>query len=256
MRGLLKALWACGIILWHLFAASLGKLWIRDPARLRAYYLRQVHLHARWLVRALALEINVEGRENLRPGQNYLFVGNHLSYLDAIVIPAQLPTAFVTSIEMREVPLLGLLTELGGCLYVERRSKENIHREISGITEALQEGFNVVVFPEATSTDGSQVRPFKRPLFAAAPQSLRPVLPLVIEYERLDGEPVTRANRDALCWYGDMGFGGHFFRLALRKRVEIRLTFLPEIPVTAGTGRDKLMEEAFARISSRYRPIA
>jgi 1-acyl-sn-glycerol-3-phosphate acyltransferase len=112
-----------------------------------------------------------------------------------------------------------------------------------------------VVFPEATSTDGEHVKPFKRPLFAAAAKAVVPVLPVVIQYEEIDGRPVTRANRDYLCWYGDMGFGGHFIKLAMRKKIRIRIKVLPEIPVTPDSTRDILMEEAHQRIVAHYRPI-
>jgi 1-acyl-sn-glycerol-3-phosphate acyltransferase len=255
MIGLFKAFWAGGAIAWHILFTLVGRIFISDPVKLRRFYVNSVARHTRWIAKALDVTLVVEGSENARPGQNYFIVGNHLSYLDGVLIPTFLPTTFVTSIEMRQVPVLGLITELGGCLYVERRSKDNIHSEISGIAEALRQGFNVVIFPEATSTNGEQVRPFKRPLFAAAAQALVPVLPLVIQYESIDGEPVTRNNRDYLCWYGDMGFGGHFLKLAMRKNIRIRIKVLPEIPVTAASTRDTLMEEAYQRVLAQYRPI-
>lgn len=255
MRGLIKTVWAIGIISWHLFTSYLVHLFVRDPRRRRRIFLALVHRRALWLAKAVSLEIELVGAENRRPGQNYLIVANHLSYLDAIIFSSLGPAAFVTSIEMKNTPVLGTITDLGGCLYVERRSKENIHKEVAEVSAALKEGFNVVVFPEATSTNGEQVKQFKRPLFLAAVDSGKPVLPMVVEYAFLDGEPVTRANRDILCWYGDMTFGGHFVRLASRRSIKVRLKILPEIPVTAGATRDTLMEESYAKVVSNYRPI-
>lgn len=256
MRALYKAPWATSIILWHIFSSWVVRLFARDPLRLRAFFLRQVHRRARQMARAIDLELVVEGRENMKPGHNYLMVGNHLSYLDAVIVASLAPVAFVTSMEMRAVPVLGLITELGGCLYVDRKSKTNIHNEISGMVEALRQGFHVVIFPEATSTNGSKVLGFKRPLFAAALHARKNVLPIVIQYEELDGAPVTAANRDALCWYGDMGFGPHFLKLTSHRSLKVRLKILPEIPVTEATERDRLMEESFAVVSGHYRPIA
>lgn len=255
MTAAFKIFWAGGVIGWHLLYTSVGRLFINDPVRLRRFYVNAVSRHSWWLACALDIQLTVEQPENARAGQNYLIVGNHMSYLDGVIMSMFRPTSYVTSIEMREAPLLGLITELGGCLYVERRNKENIHNEISGLAEALKAGFNVVVFPEATSTNGEAVKPFKRPLFAAAAKAVVPVLPVVIQYDEMDGAPVTRANRDYLCWYGDMSFGPHFVKLAMRKNIRIRIKVLPEIPVTPDSTRDILMEEAYQRIMAQYRPI-
>lgn len=255
MRNSFKAIWAVSVILWHIVQGIvMGKL-IRDPVKRRAFYLNSVHRHALWAAKALNLEIEFHGRENMRPGQNYFIVANHMSYLDAILLGTVAPTAFVSSVEMRNTPVLGTVMVTGGCLFVERRSKNNIQGEIGQIEEALKQGFNVGIFPEATSTDGAAVKQFKRPLYTAAVRAKVPVLPLVIQYESLDGVPVTAANRDALCWYGDMGFAPHFFGLMRFRRVKVGITFLPEIPVTASDTRDTLMDQSYAKISGHYRPI-
>ena len=255
MRRLFKIIALPAILIWHIISGFILFPFLRDPWRRRRFFVGATARHSRWSMRGLGIRMPVDGRVNARPGQNYLIVANHMSYLDAILVAAWRPAAFVTSMEMKKTPFLGQLTDMGGCLYVERRSKENIQNEIGEIEEALKRGFDVVVFPEATSTDGSALRNFKRPLFAAAVRAGVPVLPVVIEYEYIDGKPVTAANRDALCWYGDMDFASHFFKLMRHRRIDVRLTALPEIPVTKDSTRDTLMEQAFQAISGRYRPI-
>ena len=206
-------------------------------------------------MKALDVELEITGEEHARTSPNFMIVANHMSYLDGVIMAAFRQGAFVTSMEMRAAPVLGIITELGGCLYVERRSKENIHNEISEIEEALKTGFNVIIFPEATSTNGAKVLPFKRPLFAAAAKAQVPVLPVVIEYESIDGVPVTAGNRDTLCWYGKMDFAPHFLQLTRHRRIRVRLKVLPPISVGPGATRDALMDEAYLRISSHYQPI-
>lgn len=243
------------ILLWHALSGFAALPFFRDTWRRRRHFVAATARHSRWSMKAYGFRTTVDGAENARPGQNYLIVANHMSYLDVLVLASFRPSAFVTSMEMKHTPVLGQLTDMGGCLYVERRSKENIQNEIGDIEEALKRGFNVVVFPEATSTDGSALRNFKRPLFAAALRAGVPVLPVVLEYETLDGEPVTSANRDALCWYGDMDFASHFFGLMRHREIGVRLTVLPEIPIRAEDSRDTLMEQAYTKISGRFRPI-
>ena len=96
---------------------------------------------------------------------NYLIVSNHLSYLDVLAMISVLNTRFVTSMEVKHAAGLGWITDQAGCLYVERRSRKNLKTEINEISKALEGGFYVVVFPEATSTNGDGVLRFKRPLF-------------------------------------------------------------------------------------------
>jgi len=243
------------ILVWHILSGFVLLPFLRDPWRRRRHFVKATARHSRWSMHNFGVRMPVDGEENLRPGQNYLIVANHMSYLDAILLASWRPAAFVTSMEMKNTPFLGQLTDMGGCLYVERRSKENIHNEIGEIEEALKRGFDVVVFPEATSTNGAALRNFKRPLFAAAQRAGVPVLPVVIEYETLDGAPVTAANRDAICWYGDMDFASHFFGLMRYREIGVRVTVLPEIPIEAHSSRDTLMDQAFKQISGRYRPI-
>jgi len=255
MRVLYAAPLAVGIIAWHIVTSWMVRLLLRDPIRLRKYLLQTVALHGRWLLRVLDVEIIVENDSNAQLEKNYFIVANHMSYLDAPILASFRPGAFVTSMEMRAVPVLGLITELGGCLYVERRSREKIHNEISSIEAALKQGFNVIVFPEATSTNGEKVLQFKRPLFAAAAKAGTSVLPIVIQYESINGTPVTVANRDSLCWYGDMSFGPHFIGLLKQRKIKVRIKILPEIPVTENSSRDTLMDASFALVTKNYQPI-
>jgi 1-acyl-sn-glycerol-3-phosphate acyltransferase len=250
-----RSLFCFAVIGWHISSSWILRLFIKDQNKLRYTFLKGVSSKSKLVAKILRLDIQIENPQNARPNQNYLIVANHLSYLDAILMTNFRETSFVTSMEIRSTPVLGIITELGGCLYVERRSRENIHLEIAEIENALKAGFNVTVFPEATSTNGEKVLPFKRPLFLAALRAKVPVLPIVIQYESIDDEAVTKENRDALCWYGDMGFGKHFLKLNTFRKIKMKLKILPEISIKEDSTRDTLMEEAFQKISQEYVPI-
>lgn len=234
--------------------ALIGRLFVDVPDR-RRFYVNHVHKHCNSVLKIMGVETIVEGLENLKTDKNYFIVCNHMSYLDALIMAAIRPLCFVTSIEMKETPGLGLLTEVGGCLYVERRTRENIHGEIGQITKALNDGFDVVVFPEATSSNGSKILPFKRALLAGAVQAEKPILPMVLQYEEIDGKKVDSTNRDSLCWYGDMEFTPHFVAMMKHKKIRIRVSILPEIPVTKESTRDILVVQAQEAIVQKYKPI-
>ncbi|NQZ01522.1 MAG: 1-acyl-sn-glycerol-3-phosphate acyltransferase [Bdellovibrionales bacterium] len=175
-------------------------------------------------MKLLGFEVIQDG-EVLDESEARLYVGNHLSYTDILAYSSFLPTCFVTSQEIRETPVLGYLCDVAGCLFVERRSRENLRKEVAQISEGLENGCNVVVYPEATSTNGDEVLRFKRPLFGSALYAGKKVQPFTINYETVDGEPVSPKNRDYLFWYGDMDFVPHLWELCGRDSVRVRLTF-------------------------------
>lgn len=176
-------------------------------------------------------------------------VSNHLSYLDILVLCSQFPSTFVTSVEIREIPVLGLITKLGGCLYVERRNKTNLSNEIKELTMALQKNIPVAVFPEATSTNAESVLRFKRPLFQASLDSQVPVSPICINYLKIDGKLFDVSNRDSVCWYGDMGFLPHLWELMGKRSVLVELRLLNEIPAAEPV---LLAEESHRRIQQSF----
>jgi 1-acyl-sn-glycerol-3-phosphate acyltransferase len=164
---------------------------------------------------------NTIPEKNSKTGR--LIVSNHLSYLDALIMQAQNPSCFVTSIEMKKTPFLGQICEAGGCLYVERRSRENLDREIEDVTKALESGLDVVIFPEGTSTNGDSVQRFKRPLFKAALNSGAEILPQTINYRFLNNYAVSSENRDNLFWYGDMSFLPHLLKIMSLDKVTVEV---------------------------------
>ena len=68
-----------------------------------------------------------------------LIVSNHLSYIDIMLLSSQVPSSFVTSIEMKNTPVLGQITTLAGCLFVERRNKKKIKKVLNKLKKAKYE---------------------------------------------------------------------------------------------------------------------
>lgn len=203
----------------------------------------------------LNVKVTYKGLENYAAVPNALFVCNHLSYMDVLVIHAKVPACFVTSREIRETPVLGQVCYVAGCLFVERRNKNNVHNEVSEISEGLRQGLNVAIFPEATSTNGEKILRFRRPLYVAALDSQTPVLPICLNYHTVGGKPIDSVLRDKIFWYGDMDFVAHLWTLAGSGGVLADLIFLP--PVIPGPDDDATMlaERSQKAVESVFRPV-
>lgn len=187
--------------------------------------------------------------------QNYLIVSNHLSYLDVLVLASCFPGCYVTSQEVREMSFLGTVTTLAGCLFVERRSRANLSKEISEITAALDYGLNVVIFPEGTSTNGESVLRFRQPLFQAAIDSGKKVLPVSITYKQINRSPVTLRNRDRIFWYDDMTFPDHFMGLAGIDHLEVSVAVSYPINAISAETCAVLSTLAHAAVRKTYEPV-
>ncbi len=142
-----------------------------------------------------------------------LFVANHVSYLDIIVLGSCLNGSFVAKSEVARWPFFGSLAKLSKTVFVERRRlKAGQGRD--DLAKRLSEGQNLILFPEGTSSDGTRVLPFRSSLFAVGVAHADPPLlvqPISITYTGLDGMPLERCFRPFYAWYGDMELAGHLW---------------------------------------------
>jgi lyso-ornithine lipid O-acyltransferase len=206
-------------------AAAVVRLWIliwrpRDPWRILAHMTRRFVAVLRAII---GIKITVQGDLDILDLQGALITANHLGYLDGFVLGSLFPVIFVTKGEVRRWPIIGLWTALCGCVYIDRQRKGKITRAVEEIVERLNQKASILIFPEGTSTNGEHLMPFQTAPFAAPLRAHAPVVPLTITYRRIDGAPVSPANRDKVYWYGDMAFMPHFWGVMALKKIEVAI---------------------------------
>lgn len=221
-RALARAILLCGIIalgLTRRFAGTGHSL----PAK-----CRWMQWMSRRFLALLKCEVCVSG---VVPSDG-LIVSNHLGYLDILVIGSVCPAVFVAKSDVREWPVFGLLAALSGTIFVQRRAGTTVRDQLDTITGPLQQGFPVVLFPEGTSSDGTDVLPFRSSLLESAFLTSRAITPAAISYEA-EGD----VGRE-VCYWGDMVFAPHLLNLLGKKSLRARLHFAPSRP-PAGTRKDQ-----------------
>ncbi len=188
----------------------------------------------RRLCRILGLRLAVAG--SLAPG--ILLVANHISWLDIPVLGAQGDVAFLSKAEIRAWPLIGWMAEVLGTLFIHRGANQarGIAEQIASRARA---GRVVVIFPEATTADGSRLRPFHPRLFAAAQESGAWLQPVALRYGKPD-----RLDRIA-PFIGDDHPLPHLLRVLRNPGIRVQVQFLPPL-ASAGLDR-KGMAEACRR---------
>ena len=143
-----------------------------------------------------------------------LFVGNHVSWADIVAIGSVLPVAFVAKREVRKWPLVGVTAEMQRTVFVDRQRRHQAAEAVMQILDRLKRRTPVVLFAEATSSDGNRVLPFRSALLGAvkiAPVGSNPILiqPMAIAWTAQQGIPMGRQHRPLAAWYGDLDFMPH-----------------------------------------------
>ena len=98
-----------------------------------------------WL---LFLPVKVTGKENIKPGQSYIFVANHQSMLDVWIVYGWLPVVFkwLMKAELRKVPFVGSACKAAGHVFVDRSSPMAAQRSLKEVEKVLTNGVCTVIF--------------------------------------------------------------------------------------------------------------
>lgn len=156
---------------------------------------------------------------------------------------------------MRNTPGLGQLCEIAGCTYVDRVNRMKIQDELKDLVTVLKKGFRVVLYAEATASNGEQVLPFKKTLLTAAGLAEVPIRPFVFNFRQVNGEPVQFHHRDALCWYGDIPFLTSIWRSLQLETVTCEIEFLPLLSIKPEDDRTAVSQKLHGMVSEKYVPF-
>ncbi len=186
---------------------------------------------SRWNAFVLGITVNLVNGNLIKEKQNYFIIGNHLSYLDIILVGSKQPSIFVAKKEVKYWPLLGQLAWLGGSIFVDRSKKGPAANKpyITQIAQYLKQGLTIQVFPEGTSSNGESVLPFKKGIFSSPILAEIPILPITIRYTSVNREPFSPANRDLVTWHSDMTFVDHFWGVLNLKGFEVDIIINPPL---------------------------
>lgn len=190
-----------------------------DPARWRARVLRGWARGTAWL---LGMRIEVRGAP---PGAPFFLVTNHLGYVDVLVLASQTPCAFIAKAEIARWPVFGALCRSVNTVFIQRQSKRDIPSVVEQIDGVLRREVGVVLFPEATSSMGAEVLPFRPSLLESAARARLPVSYAALTYRTSPDAPPAHLS---VCWWGDMTFGRHLLSLLGVRRIDARVTFGPD----------------------------
>jgi 1-acyl-sn-glycerol-3-phosphate acyltransferase len=189
-----------------------------------------------WAGHASGMRVRVEGTPLAR---DVLFLANHLSWLDILVLAGASGTAFVAKDDVARWPVIGWLARLNATVFIARTARAGVKGQADALRAALASGQPVALFPEGTTEGGTDILPFRASLLA----SLFPPL------EQVKAQPVAIDYGEAahdLAWIGDETAPANARRvLSRRGTATVTLRFLE--PVDPATVHDRKHLAAAAR---------
>jgi 1-acyl-sn-glycerol-3-phosphate acyltransferase len=128
------------------------------------------------------IQIEVKGREHIKSGQNYIFLANHQSYCDppALVLAIPLDVRLILKKELRKLPIIGFILQLGGFVFVDREDRKQAIEAMKQAVRQLINKESFLIYPEGTRTRTGKMGPFKKGPFTLAIESEVPVLPISV----------------------------------------------------------------------------
>jgi len=232
-------------VAWPLLGHCLGvgaKYLAKDPVIRKQKIIRHMHSGARKILRALGVESQLLGQ--IPTSGPYLICANHISYLDPLLITAHFPSQGITSTDTRLDGLVGSLIGWLECPLVSRKIGSQLIQEMYSAKNYLMQGSSLQFYPEATSTDGTKLLPFRPSFFQLALETQVPVLPLTINFKSIEGQPIDASNRDLVYYYGNTKFFPHLKNLLRIEHIFIEIICHPLLNPRDYTHRREMSKQA------------
>ena len=235
------------LLLWHLGINLPVVMLLMSPLTggLDAGGMRLDHRLVRWwswmLMKVFGITVRSVGQA--LPGAT-MFVANHVSWVDIVVLHSQRMMGFVAKKEIEGWPLVGWMAGRADTIFHQRGSQESLGGVMTQMAERLRDGHSVGAFPEGGTRGGRELGPFHARIFTAAVEAVAPVQPVALRY----GEGGIEQTRIA---FGPReNFVQNFLRLLGDPATVAEVVFLEPIQPGDAEGRRRIADTARARIAA------
>ena len=164
-----------------------------------------------------------------------LYVCNHRSFADPIVLCKYLKAFVIAKAEVMNYPIINKGAELTGVIWVDRQDQHSRNHTRSKMVETIQEGYNILVYPEGTVGKDKQTLPFRKGTFKEAALNNITVIPVAIE---------LKSKKD--LWLIEKFLPQYFYQFS-KWQTEVKLTFGNKLNSVTG---EELHEQAYHWINS------
>lgn len=129
------------------------------------------------------LDIRATGQEHLWSSRPAVFLFNHQSSTDALIISRLLRQDFtgIAKMEMKSHPVVGPVLQAMDTVFIDRQNHDEAIEALKPAVENLKNGTSFAIAPEGQRSLGYRLGPFKKGAFHIAIQAGVPIVPIVIQ---------------------------------------------------------------------------
>ena len=115
------------------------------------------------IAKAMKMKVVVHGIENIPANKPCIFMANHSSLIDILVMTIAVPVHFnfMAKKELFWVPFIGLQMVFGGDFLIDRNNPKKAKACLKKVEKRLKKGWNMLIFPEGTRSVNGDLLPFK-----------------------------------------------------------------------------------------------
>lgn len=182
---------------------------------------------SRWSTSLLAvmnIRVVVKGSPPGPDVASTMFVANHISWADIHALNTVRAVRFIAKSEVRGWPIFGWFAQKSNTLFIDRSKKQDAGRIVETVTASLAAGDCLCYFPEGTTTDGRELKPFKGSIMQAAINTGSMIWPFTVRYPNPDGSANTE-----MAYFGDMSLVDSIFLVLAQRNPVVELEFLTPI---------------------------
>jgi putative phosphoserine phosphatase/1-acylglycerol-3-phosphate O-acyltransferase len=134
------------------------------------------------LLATCGVHLNVIGKENLTAQRPAVFIFNHRNQVDPIISGALVKDNWVGvgKKELERDPIMGTMGKLLDGVFIDRDDPASAVETLHAVEERARNGLSIVIAPEGTRLDTTEVGPFKKGPFRMAMAVGIPIIPIVI----------------------------------------------------------------------------
>lgn len=146
----------------------------------------RIHKIARLWAKILLLmsntKVEVIGARNITMGKPQIFMANHQSDFDILIVLAHVPGQFrwLAKKELFRIPIFGQAMRAAGYIEIDRYNHEKAIQDLEEAAKRIKDGKSVMSFPEGSRSRNRGIQPFKQGIFHLAIKSGVPVVPVSI----------------------------------------------------------------------------
>lgn len=163
------------------------------------YFFRMARIWAKFILLGMGFYYKIEKNQELESHKSYMFIANHTSMIDIMLMLALVdkPFVFVGKQELSKIPLFGFFYKRT-CILVDRSNSKSKHSVFESAQKRINQGLSICIFPEGGVPDDESILldSFKDGAFRLAIDHQLPIVPIAFpdnkkrfSYTFLSGSP-------------------------------------------------------------------